>query len=161
MTNIKAAEVICIIGGEVLFNGFTQGKYKGPLQVIFGTYWKLHNTCTSTRVIVFYSHFTWDAKDFVLMTGVTRLRRDWYSLLLDHSSISRARRTGRGCESCLVWAFLNVNEHIRESIYSKLTSKVQSITTSLALCTTQQGLKKPCHKSELGPRKHPHLIDPP
>jgi hypothetical protein len=45
-----------------------------------------------------------------------------YSWLLDHSSISRARITGRGCESSLVWAFLQCVKRWREMSHNKFNS---------------------------------------
>jgi hypothetical protein len=87
-----------------------------------------------------------------------------YSWLLDHSSISRARITGRGCESSLVCAFLQHVKRLRKKchttnvISTTLISPimVQEITV-LTGCTTQLGSMQLCRRNELAPRRHPRL----
>lgn len=96
---------------------------------------------------------------------VARLRRVPYSWLLDHSSISRARSTGKGCESCLVCAFLQGMRWIQWILIRNCQLVLHRWCCVwelfLTLYTTLQGLRKPCHKSELVPKMHPHLVDQP
>lgn len=47
-----------------------------------------------------------------------------YSWPLDHSSISRARRTGKGWDNCLVWAFLGPHKWTLKLNFNKKPHKM-------------------------------------
>jgi len=63
---------------------------------------KSKHSVSYTRVLFFMSHISYTLFSPIWSNFCITVLYSW---LLDHSSISRARITGKGCESSLVWAF--------------------------------------------------------
>lgn len=116
--------------------------------------WRTQKT-QKTNLIYIQRHllFYVVCKDFICRA---RFRSLLYSWLLDHSSISRARRTGNGCDSCRVWAFLK-----KENLLFKNISEVgcRISRESLTLYTNPLGSMMPCRKNELALERHPRWVD--